>query len=266
MSSGPAVLRTTRRRRGWLIAGIIALLVIVAAALAIRPLDNAVRGYLEEQIALSLQTSLGIDGETPLDVTVGGGLIIRQLVDGELTRVTVTADSVTFGEFTGPAKLTATGVPLDTSKPVDTLDIDFAIAEDQLLRVSANLSGVPLTAVTIDSLQIQVAAELTVLFITVPVSVGLLPSAVDGQIAFLPSSISVAGADFSASDLRKRFGVIAERALTTQNLCIAEGLPAVFVLDEVDPEPGRLELHFTGDGARLTEEALAPLGACTPRR
>ena len=251
-----------RGRRALLVVGVVVLGLVVVGLLAFRPVDNALRNVLEDQIATSLRQSLALDASTPLTVKVGGGSVIRQIVGGELARVDVSTDSVTFGEFTGPAVLVATAVPIDTSKPVGTLSIDFSISQDQLLKVSNNLSGVPLTAVTVDDSQIEASAELTALFVTVPISVGLLPSAVDGQIAFSPNTISLAGADFSANDLRARFGALAERALTTQNLCIANGLPQVFVLDEVNAEPGRLALHFTADGAVLTPEALAPLGTC----
>lgn len=262
MTSDSDTRRSRRRGRGLLITGIALVVLVIAGVLAFRPVDSAVRGYLEDQIAVSLRSSLGLEAGADLDVRVGGGSVIRQLIGGTLTRVDVSTDAVTFGEFTGPASLTATGVPVDTSQPVDTLDIDFSISQDQLLKVSKNLSGVPLMSVTVDASQIEASAELTALFITVPVSVGLLPSAVDGQIAFLPNTISVGGADFSAADLRRRFGVIAEQALTTQNLCLANGLPAAFVLDEVNPEPGVLDLHFTGDGAVLTEAGLSRLGTC----
>ncbi len=255
--------RRRRRRRSLLVFVLVVAVIIIGGVIAFRPIDNAVRGYVEKQIAVSVRSSLRLPEDTRLDVTVGGKRsMLRQLLSGKIARVDITADRVTFGEFTGPAQLVATGVPIDLSKPVGTLGITFSIPQEQLLTVSKNLSGVPLTAVTVDDSRITASADLSALFVTIPVSVGLLPAAVDGQIAFTPNSISVAGADFTANALRQRFGAIATQALTTQNLCIAAGLPKQFVLDDVNPEPGELVLHFAADGALLTPEALAPLGSC----
>ncbi len=100
------------------------------------------------------------------------------------------------------------------------------------------------------------------LFVTLPLGVGLSPTAVDGQIAFTPTSIRLGEAEFGADDLRDRFGAVAERALLTQNLCVAQYLPEALTLEAVRLADPRMVLTFTGTDVVLDEASLSGTGSC----
>ncbi len=239
---------------------VIAIATVLAIGLPIA--DAAARAYVTDRIATTLRSGLGLDPAAPLDVEVGGGSMLVQLASGRLDRVDVASDRVTLGELTGAATLTASGVPIDDTQPVERLLIDFAVDESELENISQNLSGVPITSVDIVDDEIVVGGELTVFGFSVPLGVGVVPTAVDGELAFTPGSIEVADATFDADELRSRFGQLAESALATQNLCVAEYLPSAFTLDDATLRGSDLILRFTGDGAVLGGSGLTERGSC----
>lgn len=251
-----------RRRRRPLVALLVVVVVLVLLAVIAVIADNAVRAYAEDRVRTELRTALSLPDDAPLDVRIGGFSMLLQLVSGTIDRVDVAADSVDFGGLTGPATVVATGVPLDQTQPVEALRLRFGATEHSLTTLSANLSGLPITSVAIDGDEIDVSGELQALFITLPLGVGLIPAADDGQIAFTPTSIRVADAVFTADDLRDRFGSLADQALETRDFCISEYLPAPITLTDVTLDDPRMVLTFDAADVVLDEATLDTMGTC----
>lgn len=251
-----------RRKRRPVLTVVVVLVVLAIIAVLLVVADNAVRSYAEDRVRTELRTALDLPADADLDVEISGFSMLVQLVSGSLDRVDVSTDEVTFGDLTGPVTVVARGVPIDQSKPVEDLRLRFGASEKSLTSISQNLSGLPITSVAIDGDEIDISAELQVFFVTLPLGVGLQPKAVGGQIAFTPTSISVADADFDAADLRSRFGAIADTALATQNLCIAQYVPAVLVLQDVTLDDPRMVLTFEAKNVLLDEATLGATGTC----
>lgn len=251
-----------RRRRRPLLTVIVVLVILAIIAVVLVVADGMVRSYAGDRVRTELRTALALPDDADLDVRIGGFSMLLQLVSGSLDRVDVETDEVAFGELTGPARLTALGVPIDQSRPVDDLRLRFGASEQSLTSISQNLSGLPITSVTIDGDAIDIAAELDVFLAKIPLGVGLKPSAVDGQIVFAPTSIRVADAEFGADDLRDRFGAVADTALATQNLCIAQYVPAPLILQHVTLDDPLMVLSFEARDVVLDTATLGAVGTC----
>lgn len=247
------------RRRRRLPAVVVAVLLLSAAIVAA---DIAVRAYVSDRIETSVRTGLGIQPDVPVEVDVEGFSVLAQLATGRLSRIELSSDSVTFGELTGAADVTAIGVPLDRAQPVEGLTLAFSVAESELEALSANLSGLPITSVAIEGSEIQISAEFAVFGLAVPLGVGLEPEAVDGRLAFTPSSITLSNATFTADELRRQFGRTADTALQTQDFCVAQYLPSVFVLDSAELRGHELSLGFEAPDVILGDETFAAMGTC----
>lgn len=250
-----------RRRRPALAIALLFLLFGLLTAVAVL-VDNGLRAAAEERVGTEIRAALSLPADAPLDIEIGGLSMILQLLTGSIEEVTIESSSVTLGGLTGPARLAASGVPVDLSAPAESVELAFGATEQSLTEISANLSGLPITSVAIEGEQIAVSAQFEALFVSLPLAVGLSPAAVDGQIAFTPTSIRLGEAEFDADDLRSRFGAIAERALQTQNVCVAQYLPAALALESVRLADPRMVLTFTGTDVALDEASLSVLGSC----
>ena len=132
--------------------------------------------------------------------------------------------------------------------------------------ISGNLSGLPLDSITLEEPEIVTSSHFTVFGVRVPIGMGLTPSAEDGALAFTPSSIRVAGADFSADSLRNApgFGALAGRLLKQRPVCVANGLPTGVELTDADVVGDELVLKIHGEDVSLGPTATQPIaGSCS---
>lgn len=253
----------TKRRRwlGWLIGGLVlVVLLIVAFVVGDILARQYATGYVRERIVEVLK----LDPATPVDVDLGPGSILLQAASGSINEVRVDVDDVTFGDLTGSAQIVATGVPIDGTKPLDTLGITVTVSEENVQKLAGFLSGIDLKAIKLGGGLITVAADLKLLFLTVPVTVGLAPSASDGGIAFAPETLTLNDQEVSIDDLRDNpiVGGIAGQVLASQNFCVASYLPTALTITDVDVVATDLVVQITGDGVALGGPELSTNGTC----
>jgi hypothetical protein len=253
-----------KKRRGPLVAVIIAVVVLALLVVGFFIADALVRQYANSYVRDRIVEVLKLDPKTPVDVTLGGGSIILQAISGSINSVDVHADSVTFGDITGSAEVTATHVPLDQGKPVGALGIKVTISEDNVKKLGANLSGMNLKTITLQDGVIRVGTDFTVLFLTLPVTVDLAPSAKAGGISFEPKVIKVGDSQFSVADLRANpiFGGLAATLLKSQDFCVASYLPAALKVTDVNVTGANLVVTINGDDVALSGPNLSKLGTC----
>lgn len=247
------------RKRGGPVIAIILVVILVAAVVAA---DFAARTIARQVIGDKLRVALSLEADAPLEVDVRGFSTLVQLLRGELTHVDVSADSVPLGDLTGAAEVTALGVPLDQSQPVDRLSVEVAFDEAELEKLSSNLSGMPITSVGIEGGEIRIASEFQVIWAPIPVEIGVVPEAVEGQLEFTPTSIALGGASTTVEELRQLFGDAAGSLLQTQSLCVAEFLPLDFELESVEIRGSSLVLSLGAEDAVLNDDALSTRGTC----
>lgn len=262
MTDAPAasVGRPRRRSRSWIVAVVVLVVLIVAGVVA----DAAARAVAAESITAGIRTALGVDQAVPVSVDLGPGSILAQAAAGRLDRVDVAIDSVDLGEVTGRAVLSATGVPLDSSKPMKTLDVRVTLGEDDVRTLSTYLSGVDLTSVRLTDGVIRVGSNLAALFVSVPVTVDLQPAAAPDGISFTPTGIVVAGNPISVDALRSspEFGDLASSLLASRNVCLAQYLPRSLTVSDAVVVASELVVTLDGDGATLGGADLSTKGVC----
>lgn len=252
------------KRRRPLVAVIIAVAVLALLVVGFSIADGLVRQYANSYLRDRIVEVLKLDPKTPVDVTLGGGSIILQAISGSIDVVDVHVNSVTFGDITGSAEITATHVPLDQGKPVGSLGIKVTMSEDTVKKLGANLSGMNLKTISLQDGVIRVGTDFTVLFLTLPVTVDLAPSAKAGGIGFEPKVIKVGDSQFSVAALQANpiFGGLAGELLKSQDLCVASSLPAALKITDVIVTGANLVVTINGDNVALSDPNLSTRGTC----
>ena len=252
------------KRRRWI--GVLIGLVVLIALLVVGffVADAYAKTYAENYVRERIIEVLKLDPATKVDVDLGDGSVLLQAARGAIDEVRVDVDTITFGDISGGARISATGVPLDSSKPVSTLDIEVTVSEENVKKLSGFMSGIDITSIDIENELIRISSELKLLFLSVPVAVDLEPTAKDGGINFDPVTILLGEEEISVADLRAspQFSALAGDLLDSRDFCVASFLPQALTLDKVDIVGTDLVLGINGDGTTLSDPALSTLGTC----
>ena len=252
-----------KRRFGWLIA-----IVVVAAVLVVGFFvgDHFARQYATDLVRERIIEVLKLDKNTEIAVGLGSGSILLQAISGSVNDVTVDIPELELGEISAGASVTAAGVPLDMSKPVEKLGITVTVTEEQAQKLKTFLSGIDLTSIELGSGVISVGTDFDVFgLLKVPVSADLTPSATEGGIAFDPETIVLDGNPISVQDLRDNplVSALAGQLLASRTFCVAEYLPQALTLTDVDVVGETLVLKINGDGTALGGPEISTMGVCS---
>jgi hypothetical protein len=239
-----------KKRRRWI--GVVIAVVVLVILLVV--------GYVRDRIIEVLK----LDPASEVDVDLGGGSVLLQAARGALDEVNVQAEQVTFGDITGSARITATTVPLDSSKPVDQLGIVVTVSEANVQKLSSFMSGIDLKSIELKDELIRITTEFNLFLFVIPVSLDLEPSAKDGGISFDPVTVILGEEEISVEDLRRsaEFRALAGDLLNSRDFCVAGYLPRALTIDDVDVVGSNLVISIEGDGTALSDPALSALGTC----
>ncbi|MFC0682463.1 DUF2993 domain-containing protein [Lysobacter korlensis] len=257
----PARIRRRRRKAPWVLGGLILLVLLLVAAYVVA--EILIRDYATERVKTEVAEGLALESEDDVGVQFTGSLVLQALM-GRLDQADVTVDEATFGPLTGDLEIRAHGVPVDSSQPVDRLDVRLMVSEDDVQQLAEYITAVRVADITLDEPEIVAETEFSILAATVPVRLGLEPSAESGRLAFTPSSVELAGRRLTADELREsEFGVIAGPLLEQRQVCVEEYLPKAFALLDVRVVGDELVATLTGADVRLTAAELQDFGTCS---
>lgn len=250
-----------RRRRAWpwVLLGIVA--VLVGAAFAA---DALIRDLAEKAIAERISSALQVPADAPVEVRLGGAPVLVQAIGGSLDQVDLTIDSLALGPLTGDLTLRARGVPFDQNAPTRELVARYAIPAAALTAVAPEATGVAVEQVSFDGSEVVATGQVTVLGASLPLGVGLTPSALDGDLAFDPTSIRIGEQTLTAEQLRATpvFGKVADALLQQRTVCIADALPAALKLTGLTVEGNELVATLDASGAALAGDEFQQKGVC----
>jgi hypothetical protein len=222
-----------------------------------------IRDYATGRVKTEVAQGLQLESEDDVGVEFTGSLVLQALI-GKVGQTDVTVQDATFGPLTGDLDIRAHGVPVDTTQPVDRLDVRLAVSEENVQDLAEYITAVQVADVTLEEPEIVAETELSLLAIAVPVRLGLEPSAESGRLAFTPSSIELAGRRLTAEELRaSEFGGVAGPLLEQREVCVEEYLPEAFALLDVSVVGEELVATLTGSDVRLTAEELQSVGSCS---
>lgn len=250
-----------RRRRVWpWVLGVF----VVLIAVALIAIDTLARGFAEDLIAGQAAEVLDVPAGTSVEVTIGGGSVLLQAISGGLDHVEVQVGDYPVGPLVGQLTLTAEGVPFDMSKPTEIITVNYDVPEQALAAISGSLSGVPIDSVTLEQPEVVANGSLSLLGLTLPLGLGLTPSAVDGALAFAPTSARIGDATIEASALAADpvWGPLAGSVLQQQTVCIADQLPAALTMTTVEVQGDVLRIEFDGSGQALDGGGFTTRGTC----
>jgi hypothetical protein len=239
------------------LAGVLVLLVA-----AVIVLDGAARSYASTMIADKVRSSLSIPASEPVDVTVGGASVLLQLLSGKLDRVDVDVPTLSIGNLTGDGSLTATGIPIDQSKPVDALQVRFSADQAGLQKLLAGVTGLPANTVALANGAVQVSTSISVFGQALPVGISFTPAAKSGELQLTPTSVQVSGKTFTATELKTTLGSAGASLLNTRQVCVANQLPAGFTLDSVTVSGSTLSLAVSAKQVAMSTAVLSSKGSC----
>ena len=253
-----------RRRRRWL-AWLVALLVL-AAVLVIGwfVADSAARSWADDYVAEQVVGVLGLPPGTPVEVQLSEGSLLWQALRGSIDEVRVGVAQFPVGELTGRAEFVATGVPLNTSRPVQELEVVLTFPESEVQKLAGYFSGMEAQDVGLRNGMIRMSTEISILFFTFPVTIDLAPSAAPGAISFDPQVIAVGEQEFTVADLRAnpQFAAFAGSLLAARDFCIADQLPDAFEVRQVRIIGTQLQLTVGAQQLPLADPGLTTRGSC----
>lgn len=244
------------RRRRWpwvvlIVVLVLALLVVAAELVARAVLPGVVRSIVIEQLDLPADQQLDVETE---------GILLPQLLAGRLDTLQLSTDAVTLEGITGAADVTATGVPLrggDLGGADGTIRID----QDQFTTL-LSATDLPVDTVEFAAPNATLAGSFQVLGTAVPVSVTLMPGAVEGDLELTPVAASVGGVDIDLDRVGSSLGSLGEGITEPRRVCIADQLPAGLTLTGVEIVDDEAVIDIDVDGAIVTDEGLQEKGTC----
>jgi hypothetical protein len=262
VTSGATSTPKTTRRAWRFVTPIIVVALVLGGLFAA---DAAARAYAGAQLKDQLVSAIGLPASTVVSVDFGPSPILLQALSGSLSSVAVHVPKLAFGTLVGDADILATSVPLDTSKPIGTLTVSYAVTEKNLQALAGNLAGTQLESIAVQNQEVMVTTSLSVLGARVPVGIGLTPSVSQGKLVFTPTTVDVAGQKLTAQQLIASpvFGPLASALLTQQSFCIAQYLPVALTASSAKVVDSSLVLTFTAHDAVLGGAGFSTKGSCS---
>jgi hypothetical protein len=261
--SSTVVVEPRRRHRGRraLVTLLVVLVVLVAAFFVA---DYFAKQYAASYVQQKVATALDLSSTAPVHVDLGSGSILLQAATGSINDVTVTVSPLVVDGLTGSATLTAHGVPLSQTVPVQQLEVDVAVPQATITQA---IKKVPELAqfsptVTVSGQDVSVAGSFSVFGFVQHLSVSMTPKVTAGVPSFTIVTAKFDGSTISVTQLDKDVPGLATVLQSGTSLCIANELPKVFVLTGISIQGQSLVSAFSGNGVELNSASLAQRGTC----
>ena len=250
-----------RRPRWWLrILSIVVVLGLLAGAA-----EFALRQLLPPVIATAVRTPLGMPGDQPVDVRLGGSALLYAL-QGGVGDVTISVPKAPLFEgLVADAKLHADKIPFNPlSGEIDGAVIKLSVSKDELpaiVRLATQdvaqtgevRGGELVVGRTIESFGQQLA-----------ITASLALQVVDGAVEIEPRSVSAAGFDLSVDQLSEATGSQLDPILKPQTVCVRDHLPrGVTLTNIVLAADGSATLYAKLDPKIISDPQQRELGSCS---
>ncbi|MCT9818667.1 DUF2993 domain-containing protein [Microbacterium sp. W1N] len=256
--SSPEPAPKRRRRWPWLVALVVVVLLAVAAWFIG---EWVARGIVERTIRQQVVSNLQLPADQQVDVEVPGA-VLPQLIGGSLGQVRVASDDVAIDGITGDVVVTAADVPIRGGADWSSAQASISLDEQQLQALLGRVEGFPADSVTLDSPDIAMSTELSVLGASIPVGVGLSVTTQDGALLLTPDTLRLAGAEVPAETLVDQFGAIARTVVRDWEVCVAQYVPRALTLTSTTVGADAVVAEFDIDSALLTDPSARETGTC----
>lgn len=211
------------------------LITVVILAVLAGGAELALRAIIPGIIGNVVRENLALPEEHPVDVELRGSALLPALT-GRVGNVSVTVPDVqAFDGIEATLYASADSLPFDPTKgeivgaeasakiPASSMGAIVSLATDGLVDEGDVRPG-----------ELIVGRTLPLLGFEVHITAGLAVSAQDGELLIQPTSISAAGFDLTAEQLRPLLGEAAVTLLDPHSICLSDKLPAGIELADVD--------------------------------
>jgi hypothetical protein len=252
--------RKHRGRRALVILLVIVVILVAGFFVA----DYFAKKYATDYVRTQVASSLGLPSTAPVTVDLGSGSILLQAAGGAIDHVTVDVNPIVLDGLSGSATLAATGVPLNQTTPVKTLEVKVVVPAT---TITTAISRVPsLTSlkpvVTISGKHVAVTGTLSLFGFPQAIGATLTPKVTAGVPGYTITTASFDGATVSAAVLDRYLPGLTTLLESGASLCIANDLPKAFTLTGIAVHGQSLVSTFTGNGVELNSESLSQKGTC----
>ena len=245
-----------RKRRGlrvllWILIPILLIVALVVVA------DGVLRSYAENRVASEIQKNLPSDVQGKVSVHIGGFSVIQQYLSGSFDHVTLDAPKLVVNGSPVDASVVATGVPIDSSKPVASVAGTLAVSQaslDKLIQIPGATGDITLGAGVLGY-----NGRIDLLGLPVGYTVKAKPQAAGSTVLLQPvtASLTTGAGNVDLSRLL--------HALTARGpfpICAAQYLPKGVGVNGITVEPGHATVRLTAKDFVLDEATLRSKGSC----
>jgi hypothetical protein len=252
-----------RKRRG--LAAVIAVIVVLALIVAAFFVgDYFARKAATNYVAQQAATAAGLNSTRGIHVNLGKGYFLLQAISGRINDVTVTIDPLTVQHITGSLTITAHGVPVDTTQPVNSLQVQVTVP---VSSIAAKVSTLPQlkkigVRLTTSGQHLVFSIPFTVFGQKIPIGITATPGVKAGKATLAIDGIELGQNRIPAAQLNQIVPGLSSLLASGQSLCIASALPKELVLRSITVQGKSLHFTLDGNGAKLDHASLSARGSC----
>jgi hypothetical protein len=247
-----------RRRPRWLklLLGIGIPVVVIVVLLVV--VDSAARAYAEQRVSDEIEKNLPSDVKGQVHTHIGGFSVLQQYLSGTFQRVELDAPQVVAKGAPLSAKVVATGVPADFSKPIADVTGTLTISQDSLNKL-VQIPGAT-GDITLGSGTIGYDGSIDLLGLPVGYTVTATPKAAGDQVLLTAdkASLKTGAGNVNLDRLLQ--------ALTSQGpfpVCAAQYLPEGVQVSDIQVTPGQATVTLTASDVVMDQKFLNSKGSCS---
>jgi hypothetical protein len=249
----PPTRRRTLRLVLWIVIPIVALVAVFFIA------DAIVRAVAEQRISAEVEKSLPAEVKGDISTHIGGVSVLQQYLSGRFEKVVLDAPALSVNGSPIAATITASGVPSDFSKPVQSIDGSLTISQSSLNKL-VTVPGVD-GDLALGAGTLSYNGTASLLGLPIGYTVTVAPEAAGKTVNLQPVDAKVTtGGGTGALDLSTLV-----KALTSRGpipVCVAQYLPDGVLVNDIAITKGTATVKLNAEQFVVNEKSLQSKGSC----
>jgi len=249
-----------RKPRWWLRV----LSVVVVLGLLVGAAELALRLIIPNVIAAAVREQLDLSSDHPVEVSLGGSALLHTLM-GRVGQVTVAIDDAELVDgLRGEVSLSADSVPFDfAERKISGGSAELTIDREQLPAAISLLTSGAADGAEVRGGELAVSRTMQMFGADVPLSISLALSVEDGDVSIEPRSITAAGFDLTADQIRAASGGTLDELLSTHVVCVRDQIPRGITLTGLRlSSTGSVDLRVSLDPGIVSDPSQREPGSC----
>ncbi|QYM75691.1 DUF2993 domain-containing protein [Leucobacter luti] len=232
--------------------------VVIALAVLGGGAELALRLFVPSVIETAVRSQLKLSGDHPVDVELGGSVVLNALRGGVGNVTVEVPDTPLVDGIVADATVRAGLVPFNPlNGEIQDGSVELTVPQDQLGSIVKLLTkGVATTGEVRDG-DLLIGRSVTLLGQEIPLTIALGISVANGDVLLEPKQVSAAGLDLTAEQISQATGALLDPVLHPAPVCVRDQLPAGVTLTDV---------QLSSTGTAVIEASLAPDAVSNPEQ